>query len=69
MYPIICALAWPSDPNSVQGDSTVKHVKDLDVVLGADKAVVILDETAGVWPSHQRNLLQVLRYRACTPSH
>ncbi len=45
----------------VQGDSTVKHVKDLDVVLGADKAVVVLDDTAGVWPSHQRNLLQVLQ--------
>ncbi|BDA42625.1 probable RNA polymerase II subunit A C-terminal domain phosphatase [Coccomyxa sp. Obi] len=45
-----------------QGDSTVKHVKDLDVVLGAEKAVVILDDTAGVWPAHQRNLLQVERY-------
>lgn len=45
----------------VQGDSTVKHVKDLDVVLGAETAVVILDDTAGVWPSHQQNLLQVLK--------
>jgi hypothetical protein len=39
----------------------VKHVKDLDVVLGAEKAVVIMDDTAGVWPSHLQNLLQVHR--------
>lgn len=47
---------------AVQGDSTLKQVKDLDVVLGAETAVVILDDTAGVWPSHQQNLLQVERY-------
>ena len=45
----------------MQGDSSVKHVKDLDVVLGAEKAVVIMDDTAGVWPSHLQNLLQVHR--------
>ena len=43
----------------VQGDSTLRHVKDLDVVLGAEAAVLILDDTSGVWPLHQRNLLQV----------
>ena len=42
-----------------QGDSTLRHVKDLDVVLGAETAVLILDDTSGVWPLHQRNLLQV----------
>jgi len=46
----------------MQGDSTLKEVKNLDVVLGAETAVVILDDTAGVWPSHQQNLLQVERY-------
>ena len=44
----------------LQGDSTLRHVKDLDVVLGAETAVLILDDTSGVWPLHQRNLLQVL---------
>ena len=50
---------------NVQGDSTVKNVKDLDVVLGAEKAVVIMDDTAGVWPSHQQNLLQVQLELVC----
>ena len=44
---------------SVQGDSTQQHVKSLDVVLGAEMAVLIVDDTAGVWPQHSRNLLQV----------
>ena len=43
----------------VQGDSTQQHVKSLDVVLGAEMAVLIVDDTAGVWPQHSRNLLQV----------
>ena len=46
----------------LQRDSTQKHVKSLDVVLGADTAVLILDDTEGVWPGHNANLIQVDRY-------
>lgn len=46
----------------LQRDSTQKHVKNLDVVLGADTAVLILDDTEGVWPQHAANLIQVDRY-------
>ncbi len=35
------------------------------MVLGAESAVVILDDTSGVWPLHQPNLLQA---RADLPS-
>lgn len=58
---LIFILQVVSARHDMQGDSTVKHVKDLDVVLGAEKAVVIMDDTAGVWPSHLQNLLQVHR--------
>ena len=46
----------------MQRDSTQKHVKNLDVVLGADTSVLILDDTEGVWPQHVANLIQVDRY-------
>ena len=46
----------------MQRDSTQKHVKSLDVVLGADSSVLILDDTEGVWPGHAANLIQVDRY-------
>ena len=49
--------AWLARP--VQGDSTLRHVKDLDVVLGAEANVVIMDDTSGVWPLHRPNLLLV----------
>jgi len=42
----------------LQADSTQRHVKDLDVMLGAESAVVILDDTVGVWPNHGDNLIQ-----------
>jgi len=45
-----------------QADSTVGHVKSLDVVLGQPDATLILDDTAGVWPAHAANLIQVERY-------
>lgn len=32
------------------------------MVLGADTAVLILDDTEGVWPGHNANLIQVDRY-------
>ena len=34
-------------------------MKDLDVMLGAESAVLILDDTQGVWPRHASNLLLV----------
>ena len=45
--------------SALQGDSTQRWVKDLDVMLGAESAVLILDDTEGVWPRHAANLLQV----------
>lgn len=44
----------------MQADSRHRHVKDLEVVLGSDTAVLIVDDTLGVWGHHQRNVLQVL---------
>ncbi|KAH7621996.1 hypothetical protein Ndes2526B_g02821 [Nannochloris sp. 'desiccata'] len=37
-------------------------VKDIDVLLGAEEMVMILDDTVGVWPRHKDNLMQVERY-------
>ncbi|KAL4452377.1 hypothetical protein ABPG75_008039 [Micractinium tetrahymenae] len=44
------------------GDSTQRYVKDLDVVLGRERVVLILDDTEGVWPRHRGNLVQIERY-------
>lgn len=44
------------------GDSTQRYVKDLDVVLGRERVVLILDDTEGVWPRHRDNLVQIERY-------
>jgi len=35
--------------------------KDLEGVLGMENAVLILDDTANVWPHHFRNLIVVER--------
>lgn len=59
---LCCAALSPHHAGSVQRDSTQKHVKNLDVVLGADTSVLILDDTEGVWPQHVANLIQVDRY-------
>lgn len=40
------------------------HSKDLEGVLGMENAVLILDDTANVWPHHFRNLIQVERWEA-----
>ena len=32
--------------------------QDLDVMLGAESAVIILDDTEGVWRNHRDNLIQ-----------
>ncbi|KDP31201.1 hypothetical protein JCGZ_11577 [Jatropha curcas] len=43
-------------------DSTRTLTKDLDVVLGEERAVVILDDTEQAWPMHRANLIPVQRY-------
>eukprot|EP00250_Pteridium_aquilinum_P022100 c25301_g1_i1 orf=498-2045(-) len=45
-----------------QSDSTCRTAKDLDVMLGAESAVIILDDTEGVWPRHKENLILMERY-------
>ncbi len=44
------------------GDTTQRSVKDLDIVLGNENVVLILDDTEGVWPRHRGNLVQIERY-------
>lgn len=60
------AAALPQHPFSerpchacicMQADSLQQHVKDLGVVLGAEAAAIIVDDTAAVWPQHAANLL------------
>ena len=43
-------------------DSTERRTKDLDIVLGADSAVLIMDDSITVWPKHARNVLVMERY-------
>ncbi|KAG5376236.1 hypothetical protein IGI04_040832 [Brassica rapa subsp. trilocularis] len=43
-------------------DGTVKHQKSLDVVLGQEKAVLILDDTENAWPGQKDNLIVIERY-------
>lgn len=45
-----------------QADSTKRHLKGLDVVLGAESIVVILDDTEFVWQNHRENLILMERY-------
>ncbi|KAK6151607.1 hypothetical protein DH2020_014242 [Rehmannia glutinosa] len=45
-----------------QGDCTQRHRKGLDVVLGQESAVVILDDTEAVWGKHTGNLILMERY-------
>ncbi|KAK2984132.1 hypothetical protein RJ640_006285 [Escallonia rubra] len=45
-----------------QGDCTQKHQKGLDVVLGHESAVLILDDTEPVWVKHKDNLILMERY-------
>ncbi|KAJ7527617.1 hypothetical protein O6H91_16G063600 [Diphasiastrum complanatum] len=51
-----------------KADSTHRNIKDLDVVLSAESAVVILDDTEGVWPRHRDNLIVMERYHFFTSS-
>ncbi|PIN20577.1 TFIIF-interacting CTD phosphatase [Handroanthus impetiginosus] len=45
-----------------QGDCTTRHQKGLDVVLGQESAVLILDDTEAVWGKHKENLILMERY-------
>ncbi|KAI3870517.1 hypothetical protein MKX03_022710 [Papaver bracteatum] len=45
-----------------QADCTKKHQKGLDVVLGSESAVVVLDDTEHVWQQHKENLILMDRY-------
>lgn len=45
-----------------QDDSTQKYQKGLDVVLGQESAVLILDDTESVWAKHKENLILMERY-------
>ena len=46
--------------SSSDADGTM--MKDLDVLLGSDDMMVILDDTVGVWPKHKANVIQMKRY-------
>jgi RNA polymerase II C-terminal domain phosphatase-like 3/4 len=43
-------------------DCTQSGLKDLDVVLGSAEAVLILDDTPGVWRRHAANVIVAERY-------
>ncbi|GMY35638.1 RNA polymerase II C-terminal domain phosphatase-like 4 [Fagus crenata] len=43
-------------------DGTQKHQKGLDIVLGQESAVVILDDTENAWTKHKENLILMERY-------
>ncbi|CAH9136136.1 unnamed protein product [Cuscuta epithymum] len=45
-----------------QEDSTQRHQKGLDVFLGQESSVLILDDTEWVWGKHKENLILVERY-------
>ncbi|CAO2826015.1 unnamed protein product [Amaranthus hypochondriacus] len=45
-----------------QADCTQRHQKGLDVVLGVESAVLILDDTEAVWQKHKDNLILMERY-------
>ncbi|KAE8124513.1 hypothetical protein FH972_019391 [Carpinus fangiana] len=43
-------------------DGTHRHQKGLDVVLGQESAVLILDDTENAWTKHKDNLILMERY-------
>ncbi|XP_073220139.1 RNA polymerase II C-terminal domain phosphatase-like 4 isoform X2 [Cicer arietinum] len=43
-------------------DGTQKHQKGLDIVLGQESAVLILDDTENAWMKHKNNLILMERY-------
>lgn len=50
------------DEADLDGDDRLPKSKDLDGVLGMESAVVIIDDSARVWPHHRHNLIVVERY-------
>nr|GMD37772.1 RNA polymerase II C-terminal domain phosphatase-like 4 [Ipomoea batatas] len=44
------------------GDSTQRHQKGLDIVLGQESSVLILDDTEVVWGKHKENIILMDRY-------
>ncbi|XP_017225547.1 RNA polymerase II C-terminal domain phosphatase-like 4 [Daucus carota subsp. sativus] len=52
-----------------QGDCTQRHQKGLDVVVGQDSAVLILDDTEQVWAKHKENLILMERYHYFVSSY
>ncbi|XP_050222793.1 RNA polymerase II C-terminal domain phosphatase-like 4 [Mercurialis annua] len=44
-------------------DSTKSGQKNLDVVMGKERVVVILDNKIDVWPNHNGNVVQVQEYK------
>ncbi|KAH7307864.1 hypothetical protein KP509_22G080500 [Ceratopteris richardii] len=50
------------DGDIADRDGQLPKSKDLDGVLGMDSAVVIIDDSAHVWPHHRDNLIVVERY-------
>ncbi|XP_021729225.1 RNA polymerase II C-terminal domain phosphatase-like 4 [Chenopodium quinoa] len=68
--PYAIEMAKLLDPGSVyfnsrvisQADCTQRHQKGLDVVLGQESAVLILDDTEAVWQKHKENLILMERY-------
>ncbi|XP_006844522.3 RNA polymerase II C-terminal domain phosphatase-like 3 [Amborella trichopoda] len=50
------------DGDPFDGDERLPKSKDLDGVLGMESAVVIIDDSAKVWPHHKHNLIVVERY-------
>ncbi|PIA43721.1 hypothetical protein AQUCO_01800046v1 [Aquilegia coerulea] len=43
-------------------DCTQKHGKNLDMVLAAENAVVILDDSGFAWPKNKQNLMLIQKY-------
>ncbi|XP_050225628.1 RNA polymerase II C-terminal domain phosphatase-like 4 [Mercurialis annua] len=48
-------------------DSTESGTKNLDIVMGQERAVVILDDRTDVWPNHNANVIQVQNYEYFSP--
>ena len=49
------------DEADLDGDDRLPKSQDLDGVLGMEFAVVIIDDSARVWPHHRHNLIVVER--------
>ncbi|GAU37072.1 hypothetical protein TSUD_274330 [Trifolium subterraneum] len=43
-------------------DGTKRDKKDLDIVMGTENAILILDDKEEVWPNHNDNLMLMERY-------